>query len=1311
MDGSATHPLILALAALLPLSALVVGAQDLESQLLAAEPATLAAEARRFGDARRGAVAFYQADLACIRCHIPDEAANLLGPDLTALGDDATDEHLIESILQPSKAIREGYQPVVIEVDEEIVTGLLVSEDAETVVLRDSARNYKEVRFWREELSYYGRSSVSVMPSGLVNLFSNKQDFLDLVRYLIELRDGGSERARELEPDPALYAVRPVPEYEEDIDHAGFIRELDEEAFERGRRIYERSCINCHGTREVEGSLPTSLKFASQPFKSGSDPYTMYQTLTRGYGMMIAQTWLVPSQKYDVIHFVREAYLREHNPSQYLEVDEEYLTQLPQGEGRGPEPSETNEWIQMDYGPNQVMTLEVGDDGSNFAYKGNAIRLDAGPGGVAQGRYWMLYDYDTLRVAAAWSGDEFIDWNSIHFNGRHAIHPRLAGELQLENPTGPGWGRPGEGSFEDTRLVGRDGRRYGPLDRAWAQYRGMYYHGPDTLIEYTVGETRVLEMPGVVPGRDGPAFTRTFNVGPRGEELVLQVAHVDEPLAALETTGGTAWFGALDEHPRSSVRDTEAAAAFSFDGSGYLELTNCEGLNAGEGDFTLTARIRTEEDGTLVAQTSDQEEWVPDGLTWFVRGGRLTLDIGWVGAFQGGARVSDGEWHEVAVSYREESGAIQFFVDGEVDGRVGHLQRKASLDDPVLRIGYTAVNFPNPTSFEGEITELRFYNVALSAAAVGDLAVGREDADKALAGRWDLSVVAEGRAEDQSGHEHHAEVRSSGDSGARTSVPAVTVAGVEGDASGLRWSAGEGDLRLHIPAGNDARRFTLWFGARDDLDGARELAEAVVIDVPARDLTPKTRGGSARWSQVLESEALIGADDGPFAVDVLTRPTDNPWFCRLRLTGFDFTDGGDAAIVSAWDGSIWKVTGLSSLPSRAEKEGPRTIPIRWRRIGSGLFQPLGVRILGGEVHVICRDQIVILHDLNGDEEIDWYECFNNDHQVTDHFHEFAMGLQSDEDGNLLYAKSARHALPALVPHHGTLLRVSADGEHTEIVAAGFRAANGVCLNPDGTFIVTDQEGHWNPKNRINYVEPGGFYGNMYGYHDVTDESDSAMDQPLVWITNSFDRSPGELLWVDSPAWEPLQGSLLNLSYGNGRVHVVPHEEVGGQMQGGMCALPIDDFPTGVMRGRFHPDDGQLYLAGMFAWAGNQQQPGGLYRLRYTGLPVHLPVGLSAKKASITLRFSGELDRETASLPSNYQLKAWGLKRTKNYGSPHLNEHSLRVTSAALSSDGRSVQLEVPALVPTWGMEIRYELRTDAGDPLRGVIHNTIHRLR
>jgi hypothetical protein len=350
--------------------------------------------------------------------------------------------------------------------------------------------------------------------------------------------------------------------------------------------------------------------------------------------------------------------------------------------------------------------------------------------------------------------------------------------------------------------------------------------------------------------------------------------------------------------------------------------------------------------------------------------------------------------------------------------------------------------------------------------------------------------------------------------------------------------------------------------------------------------------------------------------------------------------------------------------------------------------------------VTCRDQIARLHDFNGDEEIDYIESFNNDHQVTEHFHEFAMGLQTDEKGNFYYAKSARHALKAVVPHHGTLLRVTPDGSKTEIVATGFRAANGVCINPDGTWIVTDQEGHWNPKNRINYVKEGGFYGNMFGYHDVKDPANSAMEQPLCWITNSFDRSPAELLWVPGDAnWGSLNEVLLNLSYGYGNIYTVPHEIIAGQAQGGMCRLPIKSLPTGIHRGRFHPENKQLYGVGMFAWAGSQKEDGGFFRIRSTGKPSWLPTGIEAREGQISITFSDELP------PGNsFRVTSWDLKRTASYGSKHFNEKELKVTGVELS--GKKVTLMIPDLAPTWGMEIKCRL----GNGEERVIHNSIHQL-
>lgn len=469
--------------------------------------------------------------------------------------------------------------------------------------------------------------------------------------------------------------------------------------------------------------------------------------------------------------------------------------------------------------------------------------------------------------------------------------------------------------------------------------------------------------------------------------------------------------------------------------------------------------------------------------------------------------------------------------------------------------------------------------------------------------------------------------------------------------------------------------------------------------VGSLELEPLTRGGPARWGQEVTTTSVAGKADGAFITDTFPLPVDNPWHSWMRPGGFDFTPDGSAAVVATWNGDVWRVDGCMA---------PAPAKLRWRRLASGLFQPLGVKFRGNELFITCRDQLVRLRDLNGDGEADFIENFNSDHQVTEHFHEFAMGLQIDAAGNFYYAKSGRHALDSVVPHHGTLLRVSADGQRTDILATGFRAANGVCLNDDGTFFVTDQEGFWTPKNRINLVKVGGFYGNMFGYSSVTNSSDDAMEQPMVWITNAKDRSPAELLWVPKNVWGTLGGALLNLSYGMGRVFIVPHEEVGGQWQGAVCELPMPGFATGIMRGRFGRD-GALYACGMFGWAGNAAAPGGFHRIRRGGKAAHVPLGVHAAKGRLSVTFSEPLDKASVTVDA-FAFKVWSLKRSANYGSKHYDEHPLEIAAARLGGDGKTVTVEIPDLAPTQCYELKMRMRGADGARVERSLHGTIQRL-
>jgi hypothetical protein len=78
--------------------------------------------------------------------------------------------------------------------------------------------------------------------------------------------------------------------------------------------------------------------------------------------------------------------------------------------------------------------------------------------------------------------------------------------------------------------------------------------------------------------------------------------------------------------------------------------------------------------------------------------------------------------------------------------------------------------------------------------------------------------------------------------------------------------------------------------------------------------------------------------------------------------------------------------------------------------------------------------------------------------------------------------------------------------------------------------------------------------------------------------------------------------------------------------------------------------------------------------------------------------------------AHYTVKTWDLLRSRKYGSKHLNEQTLTVTQAKLGQDKKSILLTIPAIKPTWGMEIQYQVMDKRGTIREGLVQNTIHQL-
>ncbi len=953
-------------------------------------------------------------------------------------------------------------------------------------------------------------------------------------------------------------------------------------------------------------------------------------------------------------------------------------------------------WIDMDYG--QFLTASIEVSKGNIAHKGVAIRLDGSEGGISSGSEFVVFDTDTLRYAAGWVGPDFIDWRSIVFDGSHQTHPRLRGDLVFSNPIAPGWGKPGEGGFEDPRVRGRDGVAYGPLPRSWARWKGLYVYGDQVVLSYSIGGVDILERPLSEINAGVTAFIRTLDIGLRPGDLMLQVAHDPEGAVELHATGSGRRV-ALLRRKQPANEERAATAGVNFDGTTRVEIRRSEDFDFSGKDFSVLARIKTRKGGTILASAPARGEWKPDGVTFFVRGGRLCYDIGWVGVVQSRRRVADGEWHDVLLTFDSSSGVSRLYVDGELDGERS-LRPQGEETGHRVRIGYTSPDFPDPSSFVGSIEEVRFYQRRVDPASprVAD----------GLVAHWRPAEATGGVVPDLSGNGRSGDVATvdgaGGGDGADSGILAATLAA--GPEVATWVGTPDGHLRLRIPAGEPTKiRVVLTrIAGVEDAPGLAAFASKLP---PPADLKLMTAGGEGRWKEVVKTQSsVLGRPAGPYVVDTITAPDDNPWDCWMRLGGFDFFPDGKRAAVCTWMGDVWTVDGL----------GAELGELTWRRIAGGLYQPLGLKIVGGVIHVLGRDQITRLHDLDGDGETDFYENFNNDAQATEHFHEFASGLQTDAAGNFYYMKGGRHALDSVTPQHGSLIRVSADGSRSEMVAYGFRAPNGLCVNPNGSFIGSDQEGHWTPANRINWIEPGSYSGYQWsgGYHANKPED---WGRPLCWIHPEMDRSPAEQLWVTSDRWGPLGGGLLSLSYGTGHVYLVPWEEVDGRKQGGVVKLPIEIFPTGVMRGRFHPGDGQLYVCGLFGWSSNRTKPGGLYRVRWTGRPVHAPVRLHATTDGVLIVFSDPLDRRRAGRAGSYVIEQWNYRRTAQYGSKEYRvsdgsrgRDQVAIESVRVSEDGRSVFLAIPDMKPCMQMRIRYRLRGADGSRISQDIYNTVHAL-
>ncbi len=159
----------------------------LDQRLIAEDPRKLAEDVQKLGDPARGEMIFRRANLACTNCHAIAGGGPELGPDLASIGSSSPMDYIIDSVLQPSKVIKDQYENVIVMgKDGRVIAGILAFKDDAQVVVRDATQKGREVSVPRSQVAQIV-TGPSLMPPGLAGMLKDRQEFLDLARFLSEL--------------------------------------------------------------------------------------------------------------------------------------------------------------------------------------------------------------------------------------------------------------------------------------------------------------------------------------------------------------------------------------------------------------------------------------------------------------------------------------------------------------------------------------------------------------------------------------------------------------------------------------------------------------------------------------------------------------------------------------------------------------------------------------------------------------------------------------------------------------------------------------------------------------------------------------------------------------------------------------------------------------------------------------------------------------------------------------------------------------------------------------------------------------------
>ena len=414
------------------------------------------------------------------------------------------------------------------------------------------------------------------------------------------------------------------------------------------------------------------------------------------------------------------------------------------------------------------------------------------------------------------------------------------------------------------------------------------------------------------------------------------------------------------------------------------------------------------------------------------------------------------------------------------------------------------------------------------------------------------------------------------------------------------------------------------------------------------------------------------------------RVTRLPLSNEIMPTGFGWLPDGPLAITSL-KGRVWLAR---------DRDGDGIEETAWPATDE-LAAPYGAHGRSGCLDVINKYALLRLFDDDGDGRFDRYVRLASGWGHTTDYHDWAVGLPIDRQGNYYVAfpcqQDDRSQVAARL--RGTVIRL-APREPTrddpsafavDRLTGGHRFPMGIARNRSGDLFVTDNQGNYNPFNELNHVQRGRRYG-FYNKLEKQAGLKSPTTAPAIKIPHPWTRSVNGICFLNDPRkrgrFGPFEGHLVGCEMNGKKLVRMTLEVVDGTYQGAAYPFsyePDEKHPTwlGPLACAVSPA-GDLYVGSLIdsGWGGGNNV-GEVIRCQpdLGRLPAGIRV-VRIRHDGYRIEFTRPVDRELASDPSRYAISSYTRIPTPAYGGPDVKRRSEPIAHLEVSEDGRRVDLRL-----------------------------------